>query len=172
MTNEQKESFYLAVGNFEGFRSKPYYCPAGHLTIGFGHRIRDFERQRLCATKLTFKQAYDILVKDFDEVFNFLAKQDFILQEHELFALADLAFNVGCSTLASRNLFYRVKDYSKALSNNEHKKADELSQYISERFLAYCHYQRNGKIYTSSGLLARRRFDSRLWLGDVYILKK
>lgn len=172
MTNEQKEAFYLRVGDFEGFRSQPYYCPAGHLTIGFGHLIRDNERKRYCLAKLTFKQAYDLLVQDFTEVFNFLAKQDFILQEHELFALADLAFNVGCDTLASRPLFERVRQYNKALLANEHKKANELCTYISQRFLAYCHYKRNNKVYTSTGLLARRRFDSRLWLGDFYALKE
>ena len=171
MTNEQKQAFYMAIGNFEGFRSQCYYCPSGHLTIGFGHRITDNERQLYCTARLTFKQAYDLLVQDFDKVFNFLAKQDFILQENELFALADLAFNVGCSELASRPLFQRVKEYSLALSKNEHQKANRLSLYISQRFLAYCHYKRNGKVYTSDGLLARRRFDSRLWLGDLYILK-
>lgn len=171
MTNEQKESFYLAVCNFEGFRSSAYYCPAGYLTIGFGHVIRDFERQRLALAKLSWREAYDILVKDFEEVFDFLAKQDFILQEHELFALADLCFNVGCKTITKRYLFQCVKQYSKAIENNEHTKADQLSKYISERFLAYCHYKRNGKVYTSNGLLLRRRFDSRLWLGDVYVLK-
>lgn len=161
----------MAIANYEGFRSHAYYCPAGHLTIGFGHRIRDNERQSLSTSRLTFKQAYDLLVKDFDEVFKFLAKQNFILQEYELFALADLAFNVGCSTLSSRPLFQRVKEYSLLLDSHQHKKADELREYISKRFLAYCHYQRNGKVYTSNGLLARRRFDSRLWLGDVYVLK-
>ena len=171
MTDDQKKAFYMAIGNYEGFRSQSYYCPAGYLTIGFGHRIRDNERQRFCTARLTFKQAYDLLVQDFDDVFNFLAKQDFILQENELFALADLAFNVGCNTLASRPLFQRVRQYSEAINNHEHTKADALSKYISERFLAYCHYKRNGKVYTSSGLLARRRFDSRLWLGDLYILK-
>ena len=172
MTNEQKEAFYLRVADFEGFRAVPYYCPAHKLTIGFGHRITDDERQRLSTAKLTFKQAYDLLISDFDKVFNFLAKQDFILQEHELFALADLAFNVGCSALASRPLFERVRQYDKALRENEHKKADALCTYISERFLAYCHYKKpDGKVYVSSGLLARRRFDSNLWLGKFYALK-
>jgi lysozyme len=28
---------------FEGFRPAPYKCPAGYLTIGYGHRIREGE---------------------------------------------------------------------------------------------------------------------------------
>lgn len=167
MTNEQKQAFFMAVANHEGFRSTAYYCPAGHLTIGFGHRITDDERQRLGLAKLTFKQAYDLLVKDFDKVFNFLAKQHFILQEYELFAIADLCFNVGCSVLSTRPIWKLIQEYS----FSHHIEADRLRNAIAERMLHYIHYKRNGKTYTSDGLIRRRNFDSKLFLGDLCILK-
>ena len=171
MTNEQKQSFFMAVANHEGFRSSAYYCPAGKLTIGFGHRITDDERQRLSCAKLTFKQAYDLLVSDFDKVFAFLAKQHFILQEYELFAIADLCFNVGCTVLSSRPIWKLIQEYSFALDRNQHMEADRLRNVIAERITHYVHYKRNGKTYTSNGLITRRNFDSRLFLGDLYILK-
>ena len=171
MTDEQKKAFYMRVGDFEGFRSLPYYCPAGCLTIGFGHRITDNERQRLSTSKLTFKQAYDLLLEDFQKVFNFLSKQHFILEEHELFAFADLCFNVGCTTLSQRPIWKLFVEYSFALDRNHHIEADRLRKVIAERFTHYIHYKRNGKVYTSDNLIARRRFDSRLFLGDCDVLK-
>lgn len=171
MTNEQKQAFFMRVGDFEGFRSQPYYCPAGCLTIGFGHRITDNERQRLSTAKLTFKQAFDLLVSDFDKVFDFLSKQHFILQEYELFAIADLCFNVGCSALSARPIWKLLQEYSFALDRSHHFEADRLRKVIAERITHYIHYKRNGKTYTSENLIARRNFDSKLFLGDVYILK-
>lgn len=171
MTDEQKREFYMAVGNYEGFKSSAYYCPAGKLTIGFGHRITDDERQCLCLAKLTFKEAYDLLVSDFDKVFHFLEKQHFILQEHELYAIADLCFNVGCTTLSQRPIWKLLQEYSFALDRNHHMEADRLRNVIAERITHYVHYKRNGKVYTSGGLIIRRRFDSRLFLGDLCVLK-
>lgn len=163
MTNEQKECFFLEVANFEGFRSVPYYCPAGYLTIGFGHRIGDNERQRLSVAKLSFAEAFKLMKSDFDVIFNELAKEKFILEEHELFALADLCFNVGINTLRKRNIWHQLKVYSYCLDTNQHLRADKLKEDICERFLMYCHYKRNGKVYTSEGLLLRRRFDVKVF---------
>ena len=171
MTDAQKNSFYMAVGNYEGFRSTCYYCPSGKLTIGFGHRITDDERKRLCGVKLTFAQAFELLKQDFKKVFDWLAKQNIILKEYELFAVADLAFNVGCSTLSQRPMWKLIQHYSFALAANRHIEADNLSKKIAERFLCYVHYKRNGNVYTSDGLKLRRIFDRRLWLGDLYVLK-
>lgn len=171
MTNEQKNAFYMAVGNHEGFRSTAYYCPSGCLTIGFGHRIADSERKQFATRKLTFREAFDLLTKDFENVFKFLAKQNFILQEHELFAVADLCFNVGCEKLSHRPIWQRIREYSQAIDNNQHFESDRLRQLIAERFLHYVHYTRNGKVYTSDGLLLRRKFDRSLWLGELYVLK-
>ena len=171
MTDEQKKAFYMRIGDFEGFRSLPYYCPAGCLTIGFGHRIADNERQRLSTVKLTFKQAYDLLLEDFGKVFDFLSKQHFILQEHELYAIADLCFNVGCATLSSRPIWKLLQEYSFAIDRSHHIEADRLRSVIAERITHYIHYKRQGKVYTSDNLIARRNFDSKLFLGDFYILK-
>ena len=166
MTNEQKECFFLEVANHEGFRSRAYYCPAGYLTIGFGHRIGDCERKRLSVAKLSFSEAYKLMISDFDVIFNELAKEKFILEEHELFALADLCFNVGIDNLRKRNIWHLFKVYSYCLDTKQHLRADKLKQEICERFLMYCHYKRNGKVYTSNGLLLRRRFDVKVFKNE------
>lgn len=166
MTHEQKESFYLEVANFEGFQSSAYYCPSGCLSIGFGHRISDDERQRLSTSKLTFAQAFTLMKDDFASIFSELAKEKFILEENELFAVADLCFNVGINALRKRNIWHLLKTYSYCLETNQHLRADDLNKQICERFLHYCHYKRNGVVYTSEGLLLRRRFDVKVFKNE------
>lgn len=163
MTNEQKDSFFLEVANFEGFRSVPYYCPSGNLTIGFGHRITDNERKRLSLAKLTFAEAFKLMKQDFDLIFAELAKENFVFEENELFAVADLCFNVGIDTLRKRNIWHLLKTYSYCLDTNQHIRADDLRNQICETFLKYCHYKRNNITYTSSGLLLRRKFDVKVF---------
>ncbi len=50
----------------EGFRSKPYYCPKGHLTIGYGHKILPNEK----FTSVTIKQAEQMLGRDAAKAWN------------------------------------------------------------------------------------------------------
>lgn len=171
MTNEQKEHFLLKVGDFEGFRSTAYYCPAKCLSIGFGHRIRDFERQRFSLAKLTFKEAFELLKQDFEKCLACFKDANFILQENELYALADIVYNCGWSNFAKGSVPKLALLYSDALNNNEFKRADELKQQICAKMLEYCHYKRNGKVYTSTGLQLRRQFDVSIFNGTHPILK-
>lgn len=171
MTNEQKEHFLLKVGDFEGFRSTAYYCPAKCLSIGFGHRIRDFERQRLSLAKLTFKQAFELLKQDFEKCVACFNDSNIILQENELYALADIVYNCGWTNFCKGSVPKLALLYSDALNNNEFKRADELKQQICNKILEYCHYKRDGKVYVSSGLKLRREFDVSIFNGTHPILK-
>lgn len=166
MTNEQKDSFFLAVANFEGFRSLPYYCPSGYLTIGFGHRVTDNERQRLSVAKLTFAEAFELMKHDFYLIFAELAKENFVLEENELFAVADLCFNVGIANLRKRNIWHLLKTYSFCLDTNQHIRADDLRSQICDTFLKYCHYKRNNITYKSDGLFFRRKFDVKVFKNE------
>lgn len=171
MTNEQKEHFLLKIGDFEGFRSTAYYCPARCLSIGFGHRIRDYERKRLSLAKLTFKQAFDLLKQDFEKCLSSFNDCNIILEENELYALADIVYNCGWINYAKGSLPKLALLYSDALNNNEYKRAYELKQQICNKMLEYCHYKRDGKVYVSSGLQERRKFDVSIFNGTNPILK-
>lgn len=171
MTNEQKELFYLKIGDFEGFRSTAYYCPARCLSIGFGHRITDNERKYLSLAKLTFKQAYDLLVSDFDKCLKYFEKTPFVLEEHQLYALADIVYNCGWNNFLKGSLFSLCTEYSQALNEHRFKYADELETKICDTMLQYCHYRRDGKVYVSPGLLDRRKFDVSIFNGTNSILK-
>ena len=164
MTNEQKEHFLLKVGDFEGFRSTAYYCPAKCLSIGFGHRIRDNERQRLSLAKLTYKQAFDLLKQDFEKCVKCFESAPFQLEEHQLYAFADIVYNCGWTNFCKGSLPKLATLYSDALNNYEYKRADELEQQICKKMLDYCHYRLNGKVLVSDGLLRRRKFDVSIFM--------
>lgn len=171
MTNEQKEHFLLKIGDFEGFRSTAYYCPARCLSIGFGHRIRDYERQRFSLAKLTFKQAFELLTQDFEKCLSCFNDCNFILAENELYALADIVYNCGWTNFCKGSLPNLALQYSVALNNYEYKRAAELKQQICQKMLEYCHYKHNGKVYFSKGLQLRRQFDVSIFNGTNPILK-
>ena len=171
MTNEQKEHFLLKIGDFEGFRSTAYYCPARCLSIGFGHRIRDYERQRLSLAKLTYKQAFELLKQDFEKCLSCFNDANIILEENELYALADIVYNCGWTNFSKGSLPKLALLYSDALNSYEYKRADELKNQICEKMLEYCHYRRDGKVYISKGLQARRQFDVSIFNGSNSILK-
>lgn len=172
MTNEQKEHILLKIGDFEGFRSTAYYCPARCLSIGFGHRIRDNERKRLSLAKLTYKEAFDLLKQDFDKCLKLFNTSNIILEENELYALADIVYNCGWTNFCKGSLPKLALLYSDALNNYEYKRADELKQQICKKMLQYCHYKRNGIVYVSKGLQSRRQFDVSIFNGTNPIFKK
>lgn len=171
MTNEQKEHFLLKIGDFEGFRSTAYYCPAKCLSIGFGHRIRDNERKRFSLAKLTFKQAFELLKEDFDKCLKQFENAPFVLQEHELYALADIVYNCGWHNFAKGSLISLCTQYSDALSQNKHYLADDLKKRICSKIMEYCHCRVNGKVCVLPGLQKRREFDVSIFNGSNQILK-
>lgn len=171
MTNEQKEHFLLKIGDFEGFRSTAYFCPAKCLSIGFGHRIRDYERKRLSLAKLTFKQAFELLKDDFDKCLSHFKDCNFILAENELYALADIVYNCGWTNFCKGSLPKLVLLYSDALNNYEYKRADEYKKQICNKIMEYCHCRVNGKVCILEGLQKRRAFDVSIFNGSNPILK-
>lgn len=172
MTNEQKEYILLKIGDFEGFRSTAYYCPAKCLSIGFGHRIRDFERKRLSLAKLTFKQAFELLKDDFDECLKHFKNAPFVLEENQLYALADIVYNCGWTNFAKGSLISLCTQYSIALSSNMYKLAEEYEEKICDCIMQYCHCKVNGKVCVLPGLQKRREFDVSIFKATNPIFKK
>lgn len=88
--------FLDKVKEFEGFRPKPYHCPSGVLTIGYGHthgvtsgmRIDEINAQKWLEYDLSVV-AHQImaLLPHFDD--------PYIYSEGLQFALIDFVFNVG-----------------------------------------------------------------------------
>lgn len=146
------------VASFEGFRSRPYRCPAGVLTIGYGHT--QGVKPSDCVTK---EQAFELLSADF-RLCQFALLNKFDLKDcmntNQIYALTDFVFNLGFGTLLGSSLAPCLKDYHSA-------SRETLFNYdsaIVNTLLKYNKYRKNGKLVVSSGLQKRRNWEASLFL--------
>ena len=84
---------------FEKFERKAYVCPAGKLTIGYGHVIQDSE-ENLKTAVLTEAQASTLLQRDLVRFEKAVFKAVMVpLTQHQFDALVLLCFNIGPGSL-------------------------------------------------------------------------
>lgn len=89
-----KNKWVELTKQFEGLRLKPYTCPAGHLTIGYGHNLD--------ANGITLEIAEELLKTDLAYArMEVGAKIPFSskLNEVRQYVLVDMAFNMGIGRL-------------------------------------------------------------------------
>lgn len=80
------------IEQWEGFRETAYLCPAGVLTIGFGHTGPDVKEGRV----VTYKEAYAMLIEDLKRYASGLAPWVNVkVTEGQYVALMSLAYNIG-----------------------------------------------------------------------------
>ena len=81
------------IKKFEGLALKPYYCPSGVLTIGYGHTGNDVKKGMV----ITKKQANELLKKDLVRFKKEVMKYDSVYHwnENEYQALLSFAYNIG-----------------------------------------------------------------------------
>ena len=91
-------SAYLAelaadfVEMFEGFKETAYVCPAGKLTIGFGHTGPDVKE----GDTITYHEAYDLLIEDLKRYIDGMSRWiEVPVTEGQFIALTSLAYNIG-----------------------------------------------------------------------------
>lgn len=150
----------LQVAAFEGFRSRPYRCPAGVLTIGYGHT--HFVTSSDCVTK---KQAFDLLRADFLLCQSYLLKKFDLkncMNTNQIYALTDFVYNLGIGTLLRSSAAPSLKDYhlaSRATLFN-------YDQAIISCMQKYNKYRKNGKLVVSPGLQKRRQWEVSLFLSS------
>lgn len=81
------------IRQFEGLSLKPYRCPAGKWTIGYGHT-----GQRAMEGKpITADEAKAILAADLRGFERWVAQMCPVAHQHEFDAMVSLAFNIGNS---------------------------------------------------------------------------
>lgn len=101
---------YDLIKTFEGFKAKPYKCPAGVPTIGYGSTFyEDGTKVKLTDAPITEARAMDLLgnvVNDFSKQVNKLIKVE--VTQHQYDALVDFAYNVGVGNLASSTLLKKL----------------------------------------------------------------
>jgi lysozyme len=82
------------VAQFEGLALKAYRCPAGVLTVGYGHTGKDvYDGQ-----EITEEEAIELLVDDlkrhFRDIKNLVTAE---VTENQCIAMLSFAFNVGAA---------------------------------------------------------------------------
>ena len=111
LTMINKQTLNL-IKHYEGCKLKAYLCPAGVLTIGYGH-TKNVKRGDV----ISQQQADEVLVADLKEFEN--AVNDMVLvplTENQRGALISFAFNVGIHALKKSTLLKKLnaKDYQGA----------------------------------------------------------
>lgn len=98
------------IRRFEGFRSKPYRCPAGVPTIGYGStRYADGRPVKLTDAPITEAQADDIMRQTLGEYENAVNRYVTVpLSQNEFDALVDFAYNAGAKNLLNSTLLRKL----------------------------------------------------------------
>ena len=132
------------IKSFEGLCLMAYRCPAGRLTIGYGHTsnvtegmaITELQAEKLLKQDICFAElAVDMLGK---------------LTQNQYDALVSFVFNVGNRAFSSSRLRRYVL-------------ADPDDPAIRQEFLRWIHITVKGKKQISQGLQNRRQAESNLY---------
>lgn len=106
MNRQISEQGLALIRRFEGFSAKPYLCPAGHLTIGYGHVVRPGEE---FAAPLSEAQADALLKKDVAAAQRAVTRLITApLTQSRFDALVSFTFNVGAGALQRSALRRKV----------------------------------------------------------------
>ena len=100
------EKCLALIREFEGFRSKPYLCPAGVPTIGYGSTYyADGRPVKMTDAPITEAQAQELLqatLTKYEDCVNGAVKMP--INQNQFDALVSFTYNVGCSALRNSTL--------------------------------------------------------------------
>lgn len=136
------------IKSYEAFSPGAYVCPAGKLTIGYGHVLLRDERGMTCITK---EKAEELLRRDL-EIFVSAVKTavKVPLEQHEFDALVSFTYNCGVHNLRKSTLLRKLNAGDRAGAANE--------------FLAWT--KSNGKVLP--GLTRRREAEKSMFADGAY----
>ena len=135
------------ITTFESFAARAYTCPAGKLTIGYGHVILKREPE-LARMEISQADAREILRRDVALVETYL--NDVLPdspRQHHFDAMSSLAFNIGVAALDRSTLLKKVK------AGDMQGAADEFEKWV---------YSGGKRLY---GLYVRRICERLLFIG-------
>jgi lysozyme len=108
------------IREFEGFKSKPYLCPAGVPTIGYGStRYADGTPVKLTDPEITREKADEIMrttLKEYEAAVNRYVTVG--INQNQFDALVDFAYNAGAQSLRKSTLLKNLNkgNFAKAAS--------------------------------------------------------
>ena len=131
------------IKKYEGLALRPYCCPSGILTIGYGHTGNDVKKGMV----ITKKQANELLKKDLVRFKKEVMKYDSVYHwnENEYQALLSFAYNIGSIHQLTAN-------------------GTRTKEQISTAIPLYCSDSNGNKLL---GLLKRRMEEQKLFNKEV-----
>jgi lysozyme len=137
------------IKEFEGLRLSSYLCPAGYLTIGYGHRITPDDPQRI-----TFEQARALLIQDVRYVEkSILPLLKSPTNENHLAAFISFSYNVGVEAFAKSTLL-RVHNQG-------------LYEAATLQFSRWIYATIKGQRTPLDGLIRRRKAEAALYSASI-----
>lgn len=126
---------------WEGCRLKAYRCPAGVLTIGYGHTGPDVKS----GMEITAPQAVALFNADVDKFARSVetALAGVQLKQKQFDAVVSLAYNIGLGALKKSTLYRKVK-------------ANPDDPTIRAEFMKHVNARVNGVLKPLPGLVKRR----------------
>lgn len=96
------------IKRFEGFSAHIYVCPSGYQTIGYGHVVKEHERE-IFKNGITEKQAEELLRLDVQEAERGVLRLITVsLTDNQFDALVSFTFNLGAGALQRSTLRWKV----------------------------------------------------------------
>lgn len=148
--------YFNLVEEFEGFHSKPYLCPAGIPTIGYGTTAYPGGRPvELTDPEITKDQGYEYMVHHMkNDIFyleKFFTVHKISLNDNQFCALLDFSYNCGTAPITTSG-----KMINRGLTQKNNK-------LIEDGIMAYTWATVNGKRKQLNGLKRRRKAEVALY---------
>lgn len=129
------------IKKFEGLRLQAYRCPAGILTIGYGHTRNVKE-----GDKITADIAEKLLDEDLISIERFLNSLKLNINQNQFDALVSFIYNVGIGNFLKSTLLQKIK-------------TDPNDKTIEQEFMKY----RFANKIELTGLIRRRKEEVKLY---------
>jgi len=109
------------IKTYEGFRSKVYSCPAGRLTIGYGHTGPEVNFE----SKINREEADALLLRDIGKIEAGLALLiNSALNENQFSACVSLVYNIGLKAFKGSTLLKKINQEDLQAASDEFLKWD------------------------------------------------
>jgi lysozyme len=132
------------IRKHEGLVLKPYYCPAGQLSIGYGHKILPHEKY----DSITVSQADSLLSSDVNKTKRWV-RANTTLQGNKLEAITHFCYALGVGNFQKSNLYKLV----------------QAGEPIDHEIIKWCHI---GKKFNQA-LLDMRYYELNLYNNDIRV---
>lgn len=133
------------IKSFESFRSEPYLCPGGVVTIGYGH-TKNVKK----GDKITETEGESLLREDLGRFEKIVSESVTVpLTQNQFDALVSFVFNVGAFAFKNSELL-------RVLNEGKHERVpDELMRWQFAKGISL------------AGLERRREAEGRLWRNET-----